>query len=74
MLQGIVRVWNDDRGFGFVRGDDGRDYFFHRGSFSGGWDADLAAGQRLVFDAHAPRQAGQWHVACNAQLLCEERA
>ena len=29
-LQGIVRTWKDR--FGFIRGQDGEDYFVHRGS------------------------------------------
>ena len=28
-MQGIVRQYGA-KGFGFIRGDDGRDYFFHR--------------------------------------------
>ena len=26
---GRVKKWFDDRGFGFIRADDGNDYFFH---------------------------------------------
>jgi cold shock protein len=28
-LSGFVKKWIDDRGFGFIKGDDGEDYFLH---------------------------------------------
>lgn len=29
MATGKVRMYNPDRGFGFIRSDDGEDFFFH---------------------------------------------
>ena len=28
-LTGVVKRWIDDRGYGFIRGDDDLDYFIH---------------------------------------------
>jgi CspA family cold shock protein len=29
-MSGTIRKFDDDTGFGFIQGTDGRDYFFHR--------------------------------------------
>ena len=42
MKSGTVKEYDRDRGFGFVTGDDGEDYFLH---VSG-----LREGQRVLFD------------------------
>jgi cold shock protein len=38
MVKGTVKVVKKDKGFGFLAGGDGREYFFHRSSVS---DFDL---------------------------------
>jgi CspA family cold shock protein len=44
----VVRV-RDDRGFGFIQGDDGQDYFFHVTSVVGD-PAAIAPGTPVIFD------------------------
>ena len=40
-----------DRGFGFIKGDNGTDYFFHRQEVGVGLDfAHLKSGDRIAFE------------------------
>jgi cold shock protein len=51
---GSVKRLTKDRGFGFIQGEDGHDYFFHRSELRGGLDFDdVKEGQRVSFE---PRQ------------------
>lgn len=34
MKTGVVRHMDENKKFGFIRGDDGEDYFFHGGSLN----------------------------------------
>jgi CspA family cold shock protein len=36
MIKGKVKFYNDMRSFGFITGDDGKDYFFHISGVEGG--------------------------------------
>ena len=29
MISGIIKIWNDTEGWGFIEGDDGEDYFLN---------------------------------------------
>ena len=29
MISGIIKSWNSSQGWGFIEGDDGKDYFLH---------------------------------------------
>jgi cold shock protein len=40
-----------DRGFGFIAGEDGTDYFFHRVDLRGLDFVNLKTGQRVTFEA-----------------------
>jgi cold shock CspA family protein len=50
-LTGSIRNTNPDRSFGFIRGDDGHDYFFHKSALQTGTDAfyDLLKGDLVSF-------------------------
>ena len=49
MYVGIIKTWNDDRGFGFIQRDDGApDVFAHVKYLSGVFRP--AEGQRVSFD------------------------
>lgn len=52
MATGILKMFDPDRGYGFVREDGGGDVFFHiTALLGGGTDPDtLTRGARLVFD------------------------
>lgn len=46
----ITRVISE-RGFGFIGGEDGKEYFFHRNEISGSVDFDrLTGGEAVTFD------------------------
>jgi superfamily II DNA/RNA helicase len=50
--QGVIGKLVADRGFGFITGDDGEKYFFHRSAARDGFDT-LRGGERVSFVAEA---------------------
>jgi CspA family cold shock protein len=55
---GTVARLVGDRGFGFIRDEQGKEYFFHHtGVPGGGFDA-LREGQAVTFDREADRGKG----------------
>ncbi len=51
MAVGTIRRIVADRGFGFIAGEDGKDYFFHRDALAATLDFDrLSDGQRVEYD------------------------
>jgi len=50
MATGTIRKIVADRGFGFITGEDGKDYFFHRDGLDSSIDFDrLVGGERVEF-------------------------
>ncbi|MDA8204280.1 MAG: cold shock domain-containing protein [Chloroflexi bacterium] len=50
-MSGTVKKIVSDRGFGFIAGEDGKEYFFHRSGVQQSLDFDrLAGGERVTFD------------------------
>jgi cold shock protein len=47
MFKGRIRMFNVDRGFGFIRGDDGEDYFFHASKVTRGMPVQ---GEHVTFE------------------------
>lgn len=51
MATGTVKRVISDRGFGFILGDDAKEYFFHRDAVEGDLDFDrLVGGEKVTFD------------------------
>lgn len=51
-MTGTIKRITIDRGFGFIRADDGVEYFFHRSELRGGLVFEqLKAGQPVTFEA-----------------------
>ena len=48
MLTGEVKVWNKDKGWGFIAGDDGDDYFINISNVRKGRVVKM--GSRVKFD------------------------
>jgi CspA family cold shock protein len=60
---GTVKKVISDRGFGFITGEDGKDYFFHRDGLQASLDFDrLVGGERVEYDVQqspkGPRAVG----------------
>lgn len=50
MPTGAIRNIVADRGFGFIKAEDGKDYFFHRSGLEESLDFDqLTGGERVEF-------------------------
>ncbi|MGO9379676.1 MAG: cold-shock protein [Dissulfurispiraceae bacterium] len=50
MKQGTVKWFNDSKGFGFIVGEDGIDYFVHHTSIQGNGFKSLVEGDKVTFD------------------------
>jgi cold shock protein len=54
MANGTIKKVVADRGFGFITGEDGKDYFFHRDSLVAPMSFDrLDGGERVAFEVEA---------------------
>ena len=62
---GTVKFFNNDKGFGFIRPDDGsRDVFVHVSAVTGSGLGALSEGQRVSFDIE-PDKRGKGPKAIN---------
>jgi CspA family cold shock protein len=50
MAQGIVKWFNESKGFGFITSEDGSDVFVHHTSIQGNGFKTLAEGDKVSFD------------------------
>ncbi|UCE18100.1 MAG: cold-shock protein [Gemmatimonadota bacterium] len=50
MEQGSVKWFNENKGYGFIRRDDGSDVFVHYSDIRGEGFRTLEEGQRVEFD------------------------
>jgi cold shock protein len=50
MPEGIVKWFNDSKGFGFIEQDSGNDLFVHFSAIQGEGFKSLAEGARVSFD------------------------
>ena len=50
MTQGTVKWFNDRKGFGFITGNDGGDYFVHHSNIKGDGFKSLQEGEEVEFD------------------------
>jgi CspA family cold shock protein len=59
MPQGTVKWFNPDKGFGFIRQENGEDVFVHYSSISGDGFKSLEEGQRVEFEIAPGRKGPQ---------------
>ena len=50
MAEGIVKWFNDQKGYGFIQQEEGEDVFVHYSAISGSGFKTLAEGDRVTFD------------------------
>ena len=64
MITGTVKFYNGQRGFGFIKPDDGsQDVFVHATALERAGMRGLAEGQKVSFDTEADRRTGKTAVA-----------
>jgi CspA family cold shock protein len=49
-MTGKIRTLRADKGFGFITGEGGQDYFFHQSAIYGEGIADLREGDSVEFE------------------------
>ena len=55
-MMGTIRTLRVDKGFGFIKGETGQDYFFHQSAIYGEGIADLREGDGVEFEvADSPK-------------------
>ncbi len=50
MANGIVKWFNDSKGFGFIEQENGKDVFVHHSAINATGFKSLAEGDRVTFD------------------------
>jgi len=50
MTQGIVKWFNDQKGYGFITPENGKDVFVHHSAIQGDGFKSLAEGQKVEFN------------------------
>lgn len=53
MKTGIVKWFNNEKGFGFITGEDNKDLFVHQSSIQMTGFRSLEEGQRVSFDSES---------------------
>jgi CspA family cold shock protein len=53
MSEGIVKWFNDTKGFGFIQQEGGKDLFVHHSAIQGEGFKSLAEGDKVSFDVVA---------------------
>jgi CspA family cold shock protein len=60
MTTGIVKFYNDRKGFGFIQPDDGgKDVFVHATALDRAGIHALREGQKVIFDTHTDERSGK---------------
>jgi CspA family cold shock protein len=58
-MEGVVKWFNEKKGFGFIQKDDGGDVFVHFSGIAGDGFRTLAEGQRVQFEVEEGQRGPQ---------------
>lgn len=50
MVEGTVKWFNDEKGFGFIEVENGADVFVHHNAINAGGFKSLSEGQKVTFE------------------------
>lgn len=50
MANGVIKSLHLDKGFGFIRGEDNKEYFVHRSAIRNGVFEELGVGMPVTFE------------------------
>jgi CspA family cold shock protein len=60
MIHGVVKFYNDQKGFGFIQPDGGgKDVFVHATALERAGMRSLSEGQKVMFDTQEDRRTGK---------------
>lgn len=59
MAEGIVKWFNDKKGYGFIKMEDGRDLFVHYSSIDAPGFKTLSEGDRVTFEIEETQRGPQ---------------
>ncbi len=69
MINGVVKFYNAQKGFGFIQPEDGsKDVFVHATALERAGMSGLSEGQKVAFDTQEDRRTGKISVG-NLQAL-----
>ena len=57
MMNGQIKVWNREKGWGFIKGSDGEDYFLNIKNLRTG--QSIKEGKRVKFDTEESQNGAQ---------------
>ncbi len=66
MAEGVVKWFNDSKGFGFIEQEDGADVFVHHSAINSSGFRSLNEGDRVTFDIE---QGQKGHAATNVNVV-----
>ena len=59
MSNGTVKWFNNEKGFGFITGDDNKDVFVHQTSIQGNGFRSLEEGQSVTYDVESDNRGNK---------------
>jgi CspA family cold shock protein len=59
LIEGTVKWFNDEKGFGFIEQEGGKDVFVHYSAINGGGRKSLAEGQKVTMEVTSGQKGPQ---------------